>query len=109
MRGVGRGGGGGAVVLVVLVSGVGASWSAADDPVYGMVEAIDPLVGSDWGTPLDDPEVMQAGAAAGRAVGSAAARRRRAGHRRDVRVRGSAGRARIAGSVRGPDPDHGPP
>src|SRR4051812_3027895 len=62
MRGVRRGRVGVAVVLAVLVSGVGASWSAADDPVYGTVEAIDPLVGSDRATPLDDPEVMQAAA-----------------------------------------------
>jgi hypothetical protein len=62
MRGLRRGRVGVALALAVLVSGVGASWSAADDPVYGMLEAIDPLVGSDWATPLDDPEVMQAAA-----------------------------------------------
>src|SRR3954464_4406001 len=73
MRGLRRGGGGGGGGLGgvgavgVLVSGVGASWSAADDPVYGTVEAIDSLVGSDWATPLDDPEAMQA-AAGGAAV-----------------------------------------
>src|SRR3954447_9400061 len=76
MRGLRRGGGGGGGGLggvgvggawAGLGWGVGASWSAADDPVYGTVEALDPLVGSDWATPLDDPEAMQA-AAGGAAV-----------------------------------------
>jgi hypothetical protein len=47
----------------VLGSGVGASWSGADDPaVYGMLEALDPAVGADWAPPLEDPEVTQAAA-----------------------------------------------
>src|SRR3954463_3809380 len=65
MRSLRRGRVGVAVALAVLVSGVGASWSAADDPVYGTVEAIDPLVGSDWAAPRDDPGVGRAAAEGG--------------------------------------------
>lgn len=49
-------------VVAVLGSGAAASWSAADDPVYGMLDVIDPAVGADWATPLDAAEVAQAAA-----------------------------------------------
>jgi hypothetical protein len=50
-------------VVAVLGSGAGASWSGAEGPVYGMLEAIDPAVGTDWAVPLEDSGVAQAAAA----------------------------------------------
>jgi hypothetical protein len=52
-------------LLVVLGLGMHVSLSGAEegaDPVYGMVDAVDPLAGFDWATPLDDPEVAEAAA-----------------------------------------------
>ena len=56
-----------AAVVVAGTVGFGAqtSWSGAEEPVegvYGMVEAIDPLVGFDWAPPVQDPEVAAAAA-----------------------------------------------
>jgi hypothetical protein len=50
------------VATAALGAGAGASWSAAEDPVYGMLSAIDPSVGADWAPPLEDADVSQAAA-----------------------------------------------
>ena len=56
-----------AAVMVAATLGFGAqtSLSAAEEPVepvYGMVESVDPLVGFDWAPPLEDPDVAAAAA-----------------------------------------------
>jgi hypothetical protein len=56
-----------AVVVLAGTLGFGAqaSWSGAEEPVvgvYGMAEAIDPIVGIDWAPPIEDPEVAAAAA-----------------------------------------------
>jgi hypothetical protein len=54
----------GIVALAVVGFGAQASLSGADEgaEVYGMVEWLDPLVGSDWAPPVEDPEVAEAAA-----------------------------------------------
>jgi hypothetical protein len=52
------------VGLAVVGLGAQASLSGAEDGagVYGMIDTLDPLVGSDWAPPVADPEVAQAAA-----------------------------------------------
>ncbi len=69
-----------AAVVVAGTIGFGAqtSWSGAEEPVegvYGMVEAIDPLVGFDWAPPVQDPD------------GRRSRRGRRHGHGRAMHIR----------------------
>ncbi len=52
------------VVLAVVGLGAQASLSGAEGgaQVYGMIDTLDPLVGSDWAPPVADPAVAEAAA-----------------------------------------------
>ena len=53
------------VLLAALGFGGQASPSGAEElpeEVYGIVDAIDPLIGFDWAPPVEDPEVSEAAA-----------------------------------------------
>src|SRR5689334_22192973 len=51
-----------AVVGMLALGAQAAPADPAPEEVYGMLEAIDPVVGFDWAPPVDDPEIAEAAA-----------------------------------------------